>query len=386
MSNIIDLLVNKSIKVLSHYKDKRDRDSYIKGIRMSYLKLSDKKKLSKEQEEEIQMYYTNLLGHKIPLDWHQYFFARTGYYSKYYIPTSEYKTDIVGRLNVYPLKRAYTDKNVTDLILPMAHQPRIILKNMNGYFYIDGKAVTRQEAFEACRDLGDVILKPSLSSRGNGVRILHIENGMTNVNNKSLDDVFDEYISDYQIQELVRQHKDMSKLNPSSINTIRVLTYRMEMDIVILYSVIRIGRKGKDIDNESAGGISTIINKDGTLGRYAYGSPGFDKIEYTDVGVKLDGYKVPSYEKTLEKVKEYHLQLPFFKLMAWDIAIDEDGEPTLIEFNMTPDLSQSAYGPAFGDYTDIILKEAMSRNNTWSRVFESRMWKHNDNYKNKFYL
>ena len=88
----------------------------------------------------------------------------------------------------------------------------------------------------------------------------------------------------------------------------------------------------------------------------------------------------------MRKVKEYHLQLPFFKLMAWDIAIDEDGEPTLIEFNMTPDLSQSAYGPAFGDYTDIILKEAMSRNNTWSRVFESRMWKHNDNYKNKFYL
>ena len=118
MSKLIDRLVNKAIAVLSRYKDRQEVNSYINGVRSNYEKLAHKKELTKEQEKEIQEYYTKLLGHPIPLDWHRYFTARTGIFSKLYIPTSEYKTNIVGRLNVFPLKRAYTDKNITDLLLP----------------------------------------------------------------------------------------------------------------------------------------------------------------------------------------------------------------------------------------------------------------------------
>ena len=128
MSKLIDKLVNKAILLLSEYKDREEVKSYITGIRSSYKRLTNKTTLSKEQEEEIQEFYTRLLGHKVPLDWHRYFYSRTGYYSKEYIPTSEYKCNIVGRLNIYPLKRAYTDKNITDLLLPDIHQPHIFLK------------------------------------------------------------------------------------------------------------------------------------------------------------------------------------------------------------------------------------------------------------------
>lgn len=377
MSNFIDKLLSKTIFILSIYKDKREERMYLNNIRSSYKKLSYKTKLSKEQKKEIQEYYTKLLGHPIPLDWHKYFYSRTGHYSKLYLPTSEYKTDIVARLNVFPLKRAYTDKNLADILLPEAHQPKIILKNMNGYYYFEGRAIPLQEAIKKCYNLGDVIIKPSLLSRGKGVQILHIENGYINHSHQRLEDIFNSYKADFQIDELVHQHKDMSALNPTSINTIRILTYRTGMDVLVLYTVIRIGRKGESIDNESAGGISTQINPNGTLNKYAYGAPGNDRIEFTDSGVKLDGYKIPSYHSAIEKVKDYHLKFPFFKLMAWDVAIEEDGSPTLIEFNMTPDLSQSANGPAFGEYTEMILKEAMTRKNTWSRIGENAMWKKN---------
>ncbi len=377
MSKLIDKLVNKAIGILSRYKDRQEVKEYISGIRSSQKKLKQSRSLTQAQEKEIQEFYTGLLGHPIPLEWHRFFYSRTGIYSKLYLPTSEYKTNIVGRLNVYPLKRAYTDKNLSDVFLPSAHQPRIYLKNMNGFYYYEGKAVSSQEALEKCRNLGDVIIKPSLSSRGMGVRVLHIREGRIDNGNQTLEEVFKEYGSDFQLDELVRQHKDMSALNPTSINTIRLLTYRTGMDVRMVYSVIRIGRKGKTIDNESAGGISTQILPDGTLGKYAYGAPGNDRIEYTDCGVRLDGYRIPSYQDAVEKVKEYHLQFPFFNLMAWDIAIEEDGTPTLIEFNVTPDLSQSANGPAFGEYTEEILKDAMSRKNTWSRIGASAMWRMN---------
>ncbi len=377
MSKLIDRLVNAAIAVLSRYKDRQEVNSYINGIRSSYQKLSQKVELTKEQEQEIQEYYTKLLGHPIPPDWHRYFTARTGIYSKLYIPTSEYKTNIVGRLNVYPLKRAYTDKNITDLILPDIHQPRIFLKNINGFYYINGQPVTKTEAMNICKGLGEVIIKPSLTGRGVGVRKINIINGENKNDGKDLGAIMDEYKQDYLIEELIRQHPKMNALNPSSINTIRILTYRSDMDIKVIYSVIRIGRKGQNIDNESAGGISTSISKDGKLGKYAFGAPGADMIEYTDSGVKLENYQIPSYEKVIDLVKRAHFQLPYFKLMGWDIAIEKDGEPIMIEFNMTPDLSQSAYGPAFGEYTETIINDAMSHKNTWSKFALKCMWKKN---------
>ena len=335
----------------------------------------NKTELTKEQEKEIQGFYTKLLGHPVPLDWHRYFTARTGGYSKYYLPTSEYKINIVGRLNVYPLKRAYTDKNISDLILPKEIQPKIYLKNMNGYFYFDQQAVSREETLHLCQNIGNVIIKPSLTARGKGVKRIVVKDGKVVPDNILLSQVFDDYKTDYLIEELICQHPDMASLNHSSLNTIRIMTYRSDMEIVVLYTVIRIGRKGQVIDNESAGGISTVINSDGTLGRFAYGAPGIDKIEYTDSNLKLDGFRIPSYNQAIEMVKKCHLQLPFFDLIAWDIAIRENGSPVLIEFNMTPDLSQSANGPAFGDYTEEILSKAMRKNNTYSELGKKMLWK-----------
>ena len=366
--SIITRLSNLMMRFLFHYQAKQADDKAIKKIKQSYRKLQNQSDLSSEQVKEIQDFYTGLVGHKVPIDWHRYFYSRTGVYSKYYMPTSEYKNHIIGRLNIYPLHLAYNDKNMTDVTLPGTHQPHIYLKNMAGYYYSEGQAITRDEALRICRDLGDVIIKPSLTGRGVGVRKIHVENGVTDYNGKDLSEIFDEYKADFLVQRVIKQHKEMASLNPDSINTIRVVSYRSGMDIKIVYTVIRIGRKGMNVDNESAGGISARINPDGTISKYAYGAPGVDKVEYTDSGVRLDGFKVPSYERALDLVKSSHINLPYFNLIGWDIAIEEDGSPIMIELNLNPDLSQSANGPAFGNYTEAILKDAMQRKNTWTPV------------------
>lgn len=364
-------IVNKLYKVFQTRLDKHieqlNYEKYIKKIRSSYNHLSIKKKLSTQQIREIQDYYKKAIGHEVPVEWHQYFYSRTGNYSKLYIPTIEYKTHLIGRLNVYPLHLAYNDKNMTDVTLPNTHQPKIFLKNMAGYFYVNGKAITKDEALALCKDLGDVIIKPSLTGRGTGVKKVHISDGKVD-GKQTLEELLNEYHADYLVQAVIHQHKGMEALNPSSINTIRVVSYRHEMEIRTVYTVIRIGRKGMNVDNESAGGISAIIRKDGTIGKYAYGAPGVDNVEYTDSGVKLEGYKVPSFDKAIELVKFSHMQLPYFNIIGWDIAIEEDGSPIMIELNLNPDLSQSANGPAFGEYTDEILRDAMSRNDTWTPI------------------
>ncbi len=339
-------------------------EKYIKQINESYKKLPHKVELTKEQEREIQDFYVPLVGYKVPTDWHRYFYARTGLFSVKYIPTSLYRLELTGRLNQLPWCVPFSDKNLNDIVLPSMKQPHTYLKNRNGYFYVENKAVSLDEAVSKCGNVGDVIVKPTLSSHGNGVKKLHIQNGIVDDKGTKLKDLLVKYGKDFLIQDLVKQHQAMSALNPDSINTIRIVTYRKGMEVIVLYAAIRIGRKGQAIDNESAGGISTKINLDGTLCKWAYGAPGQDKIELTDSGIKLEGYIVPSFEKAVDVVKEQHLNLPFQDLVGWDICIDDEGNPVMLEWNTTPELSQSAVGPAFGDYTEMVVKDAMSRPNS----------------------
>ena len=137
------------------------------------------------------------------------------------------------------------------------------------------------------------------------------------------------------------------------------------MEVLIIYSVVRIGRSGSVIDNQCAGGISTTIAKDGKLGKYAFGGYAEDNVDKTDTGVALEGYQVPSYEKAVNMVKRLHLRLPFFNIVGWDVAIKENGEPVLIEFNTSPGLSQSAFKSGMGEYTERIIREIWPKQNTW---------------------
>lgn len=376
MKRILNAIKRKSLNYLLNWLDNEERIAIASGIKKSCSKINAAN-LTTEQVKEIQDFYRPILGHEIPTDYHRYFTARIGQYSKLYVPTSEYKTNIVGRLNIYTLKRAYTDKNMLDVMLPNAAHPHMYLKNINGYYYFEGKPVSKEDAVNLCGNLGMVLVKPSLDSRGSGVQIINIQDGVDTITSEKVSDMFARYDRDFLIEEVICQHDGMAALNPTSLNTIRVLSYRNGMDVNVVYTVIRIGRKGRTIDNESAGGISARINPDGKLARYAYGAPGDDNIEFTDSGVKLDGYEIPSFDKVIDFVKEQHLYMPWFDLIGWDIAINKEGNPVVIEFNITPDLSQSANGPAFGEYTEMILKDAMSRQNTWSRMAQDMMWKRN---------
>ncbi len=327
--------------------------------------LKEVKTLSSEQEKEIQDFYQRLIGKRICLDSHKYFYSRTGYYSKEYVPLYLYHTDLLNKANKTKVG-FLSDKNLTDVMFHGVKQPKTILKNINGYYYFEGKPVTREEALELSKNLKNVLIKPARGTHGNGVMSLEVENGITNHNEKTLETIFDEYVMDFQIQERLKQHERMSALNPTSVNTLRILTYRSGMEILVIYSVIRIGRQGQVIDNQCAGGISTKIDKEGKLGKFSFGGYNEDNILKTDSGIILDGYEVPSYHNAIDFVKQLHYRVPFFDLIGWDIAIDEVGDPVLIEWNTMPGLSQSAFGPGFGEYTERIISELWPRKNKYN--------------------
>ena len=258
---------------------------------------------------------------------------------------------------------AFSDKNMCDFLFPGENVAPSLLKNMNGYYYFEGNPVTEEEAVALCGDLDRVIIKPSGLSSGRGIQIFSSRDGVTDLSGKTVGELFKEYKKNYLVQKWIRQHKDLAALNSSSVNTIRILSYRSGMEVLIILSILRIGRSGSVIDNQCAGGIAVSISKDGRLEKEGYGGYEQDDIFKTDSGIVLEGYQVPSYDKTIEMVKRLHLRLPFFDMVAWDVAIQEDGEPVLIEFNTNPGLFEENIKSGYGEYTERIIKELWPRPN-----------------------
>lgn len=343
---------------------KMESKSFKEKITKNFKDLEVHRKLTDEQKKEVQDFYKSMIGRGVDLYSHEYFYSRTGVFTKEYVPTNLYHCEILPRANMHPFNEAYGDKNMCDVLFPKDKVAHNVIKNMNGYYYLEGMPVSEEEALAFCQNIDDVVIKPSMAYSGQGVRSLTVKDGITDIEGLTIDQLFKKYDKNWLIQKKVKQHPAMSALNPTSVNTLRILSYRSGMEVLIIYTVVRIGKKGQVIDNQCAGGISTTVAKDGKLGKYAFGGYSTDNIIKTDSGVILDGYKVPSYDKAIAFVKELHLYLPFFNIVGWDVAIQENGEPILIEWNTRPGLSQSAFCSGMGDYTERIIRELWPRVNT----------------------
>jgi hypothetical protein len=84
-------------------------------------------------------------------------------------------------------------------------------------------------------------------------------------------------------------------------------------------------------------------------------------------GAMFSSIIVPSLEKCHKIVKSQALRfIGLSRLLSWDFAIDEDGEPVLIEVNLTyggVDVHQMSNGPVFGDMTEAVLNEVFKKKN-----------------------
>lgn len=327
--------------------------------------------LTAGQQKDIVSYWKRLCGKVVPHYWHEYFYSRNGEYSVRYVPTCLYHSDIIYRLNNRPLTMAYTDKNSYDNYFTDVHRPETIVRNINGFFFDAHKPISRLEALSLCENTDEAVIKPSMIGMwGSGVRIFSSKDDNIG-ENETVAALFDVYKENFIIQKKVIQHPQMSLLNPTSLNTLRVLSFHHGDDVYIMYAVVRIGRKDKQVDNETSGGINADIDMvNGRIRDCAYGTPSEKRILTTDVGTVLRDFEIPAFQEVMATVKELHRRLPYFHLVGWDFGIDEKGKPVLIEWNRCPDLSQTAHGPAFGDMTEEIIKFALSQRDT----FNIRLW------------
>jgi hypothetical protein len=173
------------------------------------------------------------------------------------------------------------------------------------------------------------------------------------------------YKKNFVVQEYLDQHPFYKQFNSSSFNTLRLYVYRSPTDerAHVLHSLLKVGKPGNLVDNISSGGSFYYLNPDGT---FLFGiSSDLKKLEYLPQqpgGALKDLEKAPGLEKVYDLAKKIALNIPFHRLIAFDMNIDVSGNPRLIELN----LSEAGQGvqlfglPFFGPFTGEVIEYCKS--------------------------
>ncbi|WP_347075144.1 sugar-transfer associated ATP-grasp domain-containing protein [Bacteroides uniformis] len=201
----------------------------------------------------------------------------------------------------------------------------------------------------------DCIIKPSIDSgSGKNVKLVRKEE----IDTAKVKDLFETYKWDFNIQKRLEQSATLKKLNESSLNTLRIYTYRtLAGEYVLLVSVVRFGGKGAFNDNASTGGGFCHVYDDGSLDQRVLRYHTLDKPTLKEF-LGFESLTIPNYDRVMKFVFDLHRRLPYFDLVGWDIALDVNNEPVFIEMNLTAEsgFAQMNGGPLFGKYLDEVME------------------------------
>ena len=338
------------------------RASAVKRRIDEFNKKGTPKVLTPEQEKSIRKYFA---PYKIPnMVFHNYFTERSGKFFREYIPQDLYVGYIDPYFNDIIAAKYFDNKCLYPALFHGIKQCRNVLMRVNGIWLDeDNDPVTRDDikAILSAQDGGLFVKEAQTTAGGDGVTYLPKEK----LSFEEIKKVASKYPTDVVVQQELHQHKDMSLLNSSSVNSLRIYSVLGSDGVVTIYSaVVRMGVGNSKLDNYSAGGTTCGIREDGTLRKYCFNKEG-EKLEaHPTSHTVFKGFKIPSYDKALALIKKAHPMIAHFRSIAWDIAIDEDGEAVLIEANFCRggiDSLQVNNGPLYGKDTKKILDEVFGR-------------------------
>ena len=138
------------------------------------------------------------------------------------------------------------------------------------------------------------------------------------------------------LEEPVIQCDEMNKLNPSSVNTIRMVSVMNKSgDVTILATFSRIGN-GKCVDNFNSGGMTAKIDVEtGKIVEDAVNKEGKLFETHPITGTKIKGFQIPYWNEAKEMVKKAAKLSPHVRYIGWDVGMSVNG-PVLIEGNQFP--------------------------------------------------
>lgn len=177
---------------------------------------------------------------------------------------------------------------------------------------------------------GKVVVKESRGGSGKGLQVMKTE-GLSATwfkenHQRTGNDLVEEYVT---------QHREVMRLSPSGLNTIRIVTLiNSREEVEVLTCRLRIS-VNSIVDNMAAGNMVARINIETGIVE----SPGyFSDIrkrpleKHPITGVSITGFQIPYWDEIIAMAKNAAIAGKANRSVGWDIAVTDHG-PDLIEGN-----------------------------------------------------
>ena len=358
----------------------------------TYLKNNDVPALTAQEKAEIDSFWAEYGVRILNYDYYRMFYHVTGKHDPRFIPDSIAHRVLLPYYNDAEKMRAYVDKNMFQRLLPDMPFPKMFGQCMNGHFFgPDGRYVTDELTDEYVRLVYDAFMeaesgKSNHTAENAGETASAATDGTNNVAENAaahaliikqsqrsfcgkgvslckvespadLRRAIEENNSgNFLIQAAIRQHAFFRQFNESSVNIMRITSWRHGGDVEIFCPCIRYGIEGSHTDVAFVDGEEIVqvvgIGADGVIyegGVTMSGKP---------LAPVIPDKQVPNWDKVVETVRRNHLQLPYFDLVGWDFTLDEAGNVVCIEYNLLHPgtiIYQFAHGPLAGEHTEEFL-------------------------------
>lgn len=323
---------------------------------ISMCKRFDIPNLTKEQEKDIR----NRWGWW-PTDYKltYYDYRVFTYFDKWsidYIPAPVFDPYLLRCLNPVVKSRTYEDKSMMWNVFSSISQPKSPLRCINGVrFDSSNEPVERKDSFSLLKKGEDYIIKPiEETCGGQGVKKFKAESV------EQWNEIQKSFNGGFVVQECLSQSSYTSILNPKSLNTFRVTTLNINGKKSVCNICLRCGGVDSIVDNVARGGSIVGVKRSGELAENGYCSTG--KIS-GNTNVQFKGLNIPNIEEIISFAFKAHNRIPNCGIVGWDIALDADNRPVLIEANISgPGIlyEQICWGPLFGDRTDEVIEYCKS--------------------------
>ena len=242
----------------------------------------------------------------------------------------------------------------------------MIFENKNEFNKVFKSFISREHLFLEDCDVGvfdvwldgktHIVAKPHKGVAGKGIQKIKVKKYSKQLYRYLLQENL------LLVEDCIVQHPKMDKLNPASVNTIRIITVNHNGQIDIVGAILRMGT-GNFVDNFSAGGIAAPIDlATGKVFRSAISKYELQRYECHPVTKhRIKGFQIPFWDECLDMVVSASKIIPSVRTVGWDIAITEGG-PEMIEgnHNWNKDSFQLPYGEGRRALLEKYIKKTMN--------------------------
>lgn len=341
--NLIVSSAKRSIKNITSSLSYLDYHNTHKAKAFSAIKVIEKYsdiKLTPQLKQQANDYADIILGGIEYAPWLYVYTLVSGKFKEGWIPDNFFGTLVSPTSGLYNVSGYKTFSRVilkTDLLPDLAYiiDGSIFDSHFSPINLADLKKIISDQA-------SFVYLKQNVSDKGKGVSRVAID---------SIDMRVLKSASNCVIQSPIKQHHILEEINSGSVANIRITTVRnLEDKMEFRASHVNFGRQGHKWVQANNFIQVPVTNLDGEFHPFGY-SRSWERFNaHPDTGVSFYNIRIPKFREAVETCLQLHASIPHFPVIGWDIAINDQEQIQLMEWNaghIGINLDEAVSGPCF---------------------------------------